>query len=146
MKHIFTILITCALLLLFSRDVAAQSKSGYKIYGMVADSASQKPLDLIAVILTDANSHVISTQTKNNGSFEFTGLKKGLYQLSIRAVGYLETKTSINLKTDTNAGTFFLKADVKTLKEVQVRASKPLIQQKDGKVIYDMQADPDSKA
>jgi ferric enterobactin receptor len=146
MKHIFIISIACALLLFFCRDVAAQSKSGYKIYGSVADSASQKPLDLIAVTLADVDSHSISTQTKNNGSFEFTGLKKKIYQLSIRAVGYLETKTTINLQTDSNAGTFFLKADIKTLKEVQVRASKPLIQQKDGKVIYDMQADPDSKA
>ncbi|TWJ01549.1 outer membrane receptor protein involved in Fe transport [Mucilaginibacter frigoritolerans] len=146
MKNIFINLIVCTLLLFLCRDVAAQSKSGYKIHGTVADSASQKPLDLITVTLTDADSHVASTQTKNNGGFEFTGLKKKIYSLSIRAVGYLEIKTTINLQTDTNAGVFLLRADVKTLKEVQVRSSKPLIQQKDGKVIYDMQADPESKA
>jgi len=146
MKNIFAIPITIILLLFFCKDVAAQSKSGYKIYGTVADSASKKPLDLIAVILTDADSHITSTQTKNNGSFEFTGLRKKFYKLNIRAVGYLEIKTTINLQTDTNAGAFLLRADVKTLKEVQIRSSKPLIQQKDGKVIYDMQADPESKA
>jgi hypothetical protein len=87
-----------------------------------------------------------NTPSKADGNFSFSGLTPGNYILLIKAVGYQERTLTIHLVGDTILKTVLLTPDVKSLKEVQVRSSRPLIQQKPGKLIYDMQADPEAKA
>ena len=144
MKNIFILLIS---LLAFAWNTAsAQSPTAYKIHGVVADSLSQKPLDKITVKLNADHMPSQDLVTHTDGRFEFTGLKIGTYYLEIHSVGYKQQNLIIKVKADTDIGIIKLKADVKNLHEVQVIAQRPLIQQKPGKVIYDMQADPESKA
>lgn len=76
----------------------------------------------------------------------FTALNIGTYRIDIQSVGYKRQTLAIQIRADTDIGLIKLKAEVKSLNEVQVTAQRPLIQQKPGKVIYDMQADPESKA
>src|SRR5579863_6036287 len=144
MKKIFNILITTLLLTLFWVDAKAQSN--YKIYGTIADSLSQKQLDKVTLTLTRDNGPAQNITTKPDGKFEFNGLQTATYKLSIHTIGYKPVKFTIGLKADTNLGTTSLQPDVKSLKEVAVVSQRPLIQQKPGKLIYDMQADPESKA
>jgi len=149
MKNILTILLSGYVLLFTCSNAAAQIKTGYKVYGVVADSATRKPLALITLTLTAMNPNNMPVQnalSKNDGSFEFASINKAKYKLSIYAVGYRRLELTIDIKTNTGTDTIYLKPDVKSLKEVQIKSEKPLIQQKSGKVIYDMQADPESKA
>ncbi|HWD88150.1 MAG TPA: outer membrane beta-barrel protein [Mucilaginibacter sp.] len=124
---------------------ASFAQSTYKINGVVADSLSQKLLDKVTLTLSENNGGQQNITTGPDGKFEFSGMQKAFYKLSIHAIGYKPAELIISLKTDTNLGTISLKADVKNLKEVTVISERPLIQQKPGKVIYDMQADPESK-
>jgi ferric enterobactin receptor len=124
----------------------ASAQTGHRIYGTIIDSTTQKPLDKITLSLSAGNLPVQSKVTSTDGKFEFSELKGPSYKLNISAVGYKPYGLTIQLKADTNLGNIGLKADLKNLKEVQIVADRPLIQQKPGKVIYDMQADPESKA
>lgn len=145
MKNIF-ILISSVLLLLLSLNAIAQNSQVYKIDGIIVDSVSQKPLDKIEIALTGNDISPQNIATNINGKFEFTIDKNTLCKLNIHLVGYKSEKIIFQLKGDTNLGRVTLKPEMKSLGEVQIQASRPLIQQKPGKIIYDMQADPESKA
>lgn len=125
---------------------ASFAQSAYKINGIVADSLSQKPLDKITLTLSGDHLSTQSISTKPDGKFEFTGLQKATYMLSIHAVGYKTAERTINLKADTSLGIIGFSEDIKGLHEVAIVSQRPLIQQRPGKIIYDMQADPESKA
>jgi ferric enterobactin receptor len=144
MKTIYALIICAALFI--CRHASAQAQTGIKISGTISDSATQKPLNMILLTLTANDQPVQNAQTKSDGKFEFNGLKAAKYKLGIHAVGYILKELIVDARADTNLGTIYLETDVKNLKEVQVVASRPLIQQKPGKIIYDMQADPESKA
>lgn len=145
MKNIFIRLITLLPAFVWNAGIA-QTPIVYKIYGVVADSLSQKPLDKISVNLFADHMPSQNMVTGADGRFEFSGLKIAPYHLDIHAVGYKRQNLTIQIKADTDIGTIKFKAEVKSLNEVQVTAQRPLIQQKPGKVVYDMQADPESKA
>jgi ferric enterobactin receptor len=143
MKNLY-ILFTI-LLIIFTNNIFAQSQNSFRISGSVTDSLSQKPLDKITLILSGGtNSQTITTKT--DGQFEFTGLPNTRYKLSVHPVGFKPFELAIALKADTSVGIIVLKTDVKSLKEVAIVSQRPLIQQKPDKIIYDMQADPESKA
>jgi len=125
---------------------ASLAQSTFKINGAVADSLSQKPLDMITLTLSGEDLSPLSITTKPDGKFEFTGLQKAAYKLRIHAVGYKTVALTINLKADTSLGIIGFSEDIKGLREVAIVSQRPLIQQKPGKIIYDMQADPESKA
>src|SRR5471030_827061 len=145
MKNIFILLISFVPAFVWNA-ASAQSPTTYKIHGVVADSLSQKPLDKITVTLSSDHMTLQNIVTQADGRFEFSGLKIASYNLAVHALGYKQQNLTIQIKADTGIGTIKLKAEVKSLNEVQVTAQRPLIQQKPGKVIYDMQADPESKA
>jgi ferric enterobactin receptor len=144
MKNIL-ILLFCLSAVVWN-TVSAQIQKTYKIHGVVADSLSQKPLDKITVTLSADQMPSQNMVTGSDGKFQFSSLKTSVYRLDIHAVGYKHQNLTIQTKADTDIGIVKLKADVKSLNEVQVTAQRPLIQQKPGKVIYDIQADPESKA
>lgn len=135
----FCLLISCA-------NAIAQTPAAIKISGKLTDTVTKKPIATATVTLTTDDTQLLSTLTQADGSFNFGNLKTGKYQLSIKSVGYLPVASVINIKADTSLGVICLKPDVKSLAEVQVKSSRPLIQQKPGKLIYDMQADPEAKA
>lgn len=129
-----------------SRNIRAQDQADYKIQGKIIDSTTQKPLDKITININSENQKDLHVVSKQDGAFEFTNLETGIYKLKINGVGFKPLLMTIQLKVDTNLGLIALKTDMKTLSEVSIKASVPLIQRKPGKIIYDMQADPESKA
>jgi ferric enterobactin receptor len=145
MKTLYILFISL-LLISFSTGIRAQDHASYKLQGKIVDSVTQKPLDKITVVLSADNQPDQNTTSRQDGAFEFLNLKAASYKLKISGVGYKSLLTTIQLKADTDAGVIMLRADMKALGEVSIKASVPLIQQKPGKIIYDMQADPESKA
>lgn len=111
------------------------------IEGVVADRATKLPLSYVTVRLKTADGAVLKTMlTLANGSFLFTELKPEQYQLSLSALGY----DGLQLPAG-GQDTLYLQPKENGLKEVSITADRPIIRQKAGKIIYDMQADPDSK-
>ena len=122
----------------------------FKITGSVADSASQKKLDFITLnLMKDKNTVVKAGYTKEDGSFEFSGLNPSKYVLLIAGVGYKSKTVMADLSDTTkkilDLGPLFIREDAVGLKEVKVSATKQIVKQEVDRISYDLQADPESK-
>jgi outer membrane receptor protein involved in Fe transport len=137
-----------ALILLFSTTtLSAQDKQG-TITGSVIDSLS-KPLPYATVRLYKLNQTLQplkSVFTNNKGVFKLTA-DTGKYVLSISHTGFgsLNTTVTINAGENVVAGLTLTKS-VQTLSNITVVAHKPLIEQKEDRLIYNVEDDPAAKA
>lgn len=118
--------------------------------GQVVDSASEAALGNVTIVLQDAgkDQSIKSTLSKENGSFVVRGLPASHYRLILSSVGY-ESKT-IELPAFTspliNFGKIALVAAAPAqLNEVLVFIEKPLMELNMDKLIYNVDADPESK-
>jgi outer membrane receptor protein involved in Fe transport len=147
------LLITILLCSAVSTVLAQHLDGNLTLKGVIADSLDQKGLVSTTITLKDsANLNVVKrTISKHNGSFEFDGLSKQTYQLTIASVGY--RPRIINVPATlwryiqvAELGKVFLSATTNELKTVLVTTSKPVIRQEIDRLAYDVQADPESKA
>jgi len=149
MKKILTFLLTAFLIITAVNYSNAQSTSPKgNIYGSIADSASKTPVEFATIYLkTDKDSLIKTGLSKADGKFQFSGLKAAKYKLTISFTGYSHITSTIDLAKDqtSNVGIFYLAKKTKVLSEVTITANKPIIEQKADRIIYDLQADPDSK-
>jgi ferric enterobactin receptor len=123
-----------------------QAQTGYRISGLVTDSATQKVLDFVTVNLKsdqDATSRTLIS--KDDGTFAFTGLKAAKYSVSVISMGYRSKTVSVELSADKDLGTIQLLPVSGSLAEVVISGQKPLIRQEADRISYNLQADPDSK-
>ncbi len=140
-----------ALCLLISSFVWAQSPPAGTIKGTVLDSANQKPLGYVTVVLShpDKNEPFKSTFTKDNGSFEFAAVPAGKYKLIVSFVGYKQQILPVNDleagKAVADVGRITLVSSAQQLKEVQVVTEKLLVTQDVDKLSYNVEVDPESK-
>ena len=129
------------------KQAAAQSVQG-KFYGIIVDSATREPLGFATLNLRTAKDSLVkNTLSKVEGGFAFDHLQAMKYNLVITSTGFNEKTIAIDLTHSLNVelGTIYLSKKVKTLKEVVITANRPIVQQKADRIIYDMQADPESK-
>ena len=119
------------------------------IKGIVTDSATQATLGYVTVVIQEAgkNQAIKSTFTKDNGSFELTGLELKQYQLVLSYVGYKPRVLPLPAFTGTtiDLGKLPLVSSAKQLKEVQVVTEKLLVEQDIDKITYNVDADPESQ-
>ncbi|MEO6288084.1 MAG: outer membrane beta-barrel protein [Dyadobacter sp.] len=124
--------------------------TGSRISGFVADSSNNKALDYITVsLMTDKTTAIKADFTKTDGSFVFKNLKPLKYSIVIVGVGY-KTKTVVadlsdSTKQSMELGSISISPSITGLKEVTVTTIKPIVQQEVDRIIYDLQADPESK-
>ena len=118
------------------------------IFGNVIDSKSGKPLAFAGIRL---QGHIDSLASINlvadkNGGFDFEKLKPDFYKLSITIVGYSKTEIdSIHVykdKLDVFLGDIKLNEATTALNEIIIYAEKPLIENKDGKLIFNVAESP----
>ena len=148
-KLILTAICGCMTLFALSQPITGPAS----IKGLVIDSATQKPLSYITLLLKDsvAQPTLKSGLTKTDGTFELSQLPVKGYQLTLIAVGY-QTKTitlpafATGAHPVTDLGNIALSTSSNQLKEVAISASRPLVKQEIDRLSYDVQADPDSKA
>ena len=112
--------------------------------GNVLASKTGKPLAFANIqlqLLTDTSKKIYVIADKN-GAFEFTKLSLGHYRLTASMTGFAETSVdSIHLRPeryDFNLGDIKLNDSANILKEVIVYAEKPLIENKDDKITYNV--------
>ena len=126
--------------------LSAQAK--LKLTGNISDSS--KPLSLVSIRLLQQNKPAAlqTTISKDNGSFELNKPEPGNYILSFTHTGFAEKQVSItvtasaeNMKIDE----IILSRQGQTLGEVVVKAQRPLIEQTDDKIVFNVEDDPTSK-
>lgn len=87
-----------------------------------------------------------TTYTNDKGSFQIAGLDTGSYTVIISHTGFEEISKSIAVTDkDIDVGIIALKPASTDLSGVTVTAKKPLIEQTDDKIIYNVENDPASK-
>lgn len=137
---------------LFSPALMGQGiTSGATVQGKVLDANTGGGAVFVAVRLKSPDGTVIKTAiTDTNGAFVLNGVTPRQYQLSFSAVNYLPRIINWNYTDSTRKeialDTIVLQPQQVKLKEVAITADKPIIKQKAGKIIYDMQADPESRS
>lgn len=132
MRSIFTFL-TCLLLQL---NLHAQ----IKLTGTITDDASKHALSFSSVsIINLADQKKISTQTDGEGRFKFDQLSVGQYLLSASFSGFQPFENKLTLNADTTLN-IALQASNTQLGEVVITASKPVIQNNQEKLVYNVSA------
>ncbi|WP_169336210.1 TonB-dependent receptor domain-containing protein [Pontibacter roseus] len=119
------------------------------IKGVVADSTSQAALGYVTVVVQEAGKPqaIKSTFTKENGTFELTGLPEKQYQLVLSYVGYKTRMLPLPAFSSStiDLGRLYLVSSANQLKEVQVVTEKLLVEQDIDKLTYNVDADPESQ-
>ncbi len=136
--------ITFFSLLFFSTVVSAQNTdpaSGL-IIGSILDADNSRAVSgaAISLKLIQDTSIAHNQLSFSNGEFIFDKLRYGYYRLQVSAVGYnLIIIDSIHIRAerfDFDLNDIKLNKKSSTLQEVTVYAEKPLIENKDGKIIF----------
>ncbi|MEO8174745.1 MAG: carboxypeptidase-like regulatory domain-containing protein, partial [Sediminibacterium sp.] len=117
------------------------------LIGNILDNVSGKALPFASVSLTNLNtSQTVSIVSDKNGGFDFEKIIFGYYRLTIDVVGFAKTNMdSIHVhaeRIDINLGDIKLNSSASSLDEVIIYSEKPLIENKDGKVIYNVAESP----
>jgi ferric enterobactin receptor len=151
MKKIYLYLVYSMLNVIFiAQQASAQNKiTTGRISGKITDSVSKEAVGFATISFKTVKDSLIKTTiSKADGSFSFENTKPLTYHLVIVSTGFEKKLVNIDLAntTEINLGAIPLTRQTKSLKEIQVTGDRPIVQQKADRIIYDMQADPESKA
>jgi len=116
--------------------------------GIVTDAESGKTIPYATVTVQDSVTIVKRVACDADGKFEFIFDSIGTYTVLIQSIGYQSFKIVVNItegNADIDLGTIKLTAGSETIDEVVVVAQKPLVRTEVDKIIYNMEADPESK-
>ncbi|QJD77420.1 TonB-dependent receptor domain-containing protein [Spirosoma rhododendri] len=147
MKNLFWLFLLSTL---FFNTVRAQSGGSTQpgnatlLSGTVIDSTARKPVSFATVALLKSTTITTGTTTDEQGRFSFTDVTPGSYTLTVSFVGYRTTTrpgVTITAGQPTDLGTVSLRADTRTLGEVNVVAQKPLIEDKGDRLVYNAEND-----
>jgi len=135
-----------AILFILPGYVMSQTKM--KLSGIVSDSS--KPLALVTVrIFKDHHAPPLQTTlSKENGSYQFNKPDSGNYVLSFTHAGFAESRTTISVTSqagDMQISPVQLSKATGLLKEVVVNAQRPLVEQSDDKIVFNVEDDPATK-
>ncbi len=118
-----------------------------KISGMVIDSSSQLPVGFATISMKKAGRTKIinGTLSEEDGSFSFTDVNPGKYDLEFSFIGYstklVATVETTKKKPDNNIGTIFLLPTDYMLEEVEVKAKRALFENKVDKIVFNAEDD-----
>src|SRR5215831_10118428 len=133
--------------LLFNAVAQSDQVPGYiSIIGKIKDSVTRLALEKATVRVISRNSGYPKKQTlsDNNGSFYFSGLLPGKYDLVVNFIGYQAYSQSILLnRQDTNVviKDVLMAATGKLLQAVVVTGTKLLVENKIDRIVYNVDKD-----
>ncbi|PQA90794.1 hypothetical protein B0A69_18830 [Chryseobacterium shigense] len=140
MKRIYAFLIF--IFLLFADRLCAQ-----KVFsGTVKDSVSGKAVPFASLKILDKDHHIIQTEiSKENGTF-LIPVKEDITNLQLLVTSSEFGSRTVRIKADqTDFGILLLNRET-SIKEVVINLKKPLIRNKIDGLVYDIQADPESRS
>ncbi len=146
MKKFFLPIFRAVMLLIM--PAYAFSQTTLKLSGTVSDSS--KPLALTTVRIFKKNNATAlqTTLSKENGSFQLNKPDTGSYTLSFTHTGFAEMRIMINVTTkdgDMQIDHVQLSRVTGVLKEVVVNAQRPMVEQSDDKIVFNVEDDPTNK-
>jgi outer membrane receptor protein involved in Fe transport len=118
-----------------------------RISGTVIDSLTKQPLDYatVAIYRSTGKSPINGVVTDEKGNFKLDNIHPGEYKLVISFIGYpgktVTGVTTTPAKPDKNVGMVLLAPATKALKEVNVTAAAPLIENRIDKIVYNAEKD-----
>jgi outer membrane receptor protein involved in Fe transport len=124
------------------------SQTKMKLTGTVSDSS--KPLALVTVRLFKKINTVPlqTTLSKENGSFQLNKPDTGSYILSFTHTGFAEKRVAIAVAPgagDMQTDPVQLSKATGMLKEVVVSSQRPMVEQSDDKIVFNVEDDPTNK-
>jgi len=147
-RIIILILISCSFITAKAQlGVGGGSTTVGKISGTLIDSVSKQPLSYASVALfrSTGKSPINGVLTDDKGNFKIDGIHPGEYKIRITYVGYPDKVvggiTTTDSKPDKNMGQIFVASGARSLNEVSVTASGPLIENKIDKIVYNAEKD-----
>lgn len=148
LKFLFSLSFLFFQFLLFGQSKNKTSNFNGSIIGSVIDAKSEKSLGGVTIQLKSSTNkqEIINLVADKHGGFEFSKLNPGYYTLQFTMLGYANTIIdSVILneeKSDVNLGDIKLNESASALTEVTVYSSKPLFENKDGKLIVNVAESP----
>jgi hypothetical protein len=142
-KFLLTALLSA---LLLPGYVFSQTKA--KLSGTVSDSTKPIAFATVRLFKNSSQPPLQTTVTKENGSFELNKPDTGNYILSFTHTGFAEKKINIIVPaqaSDMKIEPIQLTKASDVLKEVVVRSQRPMVEQQDDKIIFNVEDDPASK-
>ena len=145
MSRSFLFLCSLMLCILFTAtNLKAQEKS-VQVKGIVIDSLTQKPGEYFTIALKKDSIVIKSVISDEHGKFSFAAINPGAYTLIVGSLGYKSKQIAIKVADETDLGKILMKPQGNDLNEVSIVGSKPIIKQEPDRIVYDTQADPESK-
>jgi len=134
---------------LFALPGYAFSQAKMKISGTVSDSSKPLPLVTVRLLKSNNTTAVQTTLSKDNGSFQLDKPDTGSYIVSFTHTGFEEKKITITVSRqpgDMQIEPVQLSRLTGVLKEVVVTSQRPMIEQADDKIVFNVSDDPTSKS
>jgi ferric enterobactin receptor len=129
-----------------AKQVSAQTAS---ILGKLVDSSSTQVLAFATILLKDtAGNSLKGAASDQEGAFLIEKLAEGQFVLEIQALGYQSKALNIVLQAaeKLDLATISLPTASLDLQEVQIKAPRMLVKKEIDRLVYDLQADPESKS
>lgn len=149
-QYLLVLLTACSILVLTQRIKAQSTTCYFSVKGKIVDSLSKRTTGWATILIKNKTDKIIHSSISDSaGVFIFNHIPNGDYKLQVISIGYGNKMIPLTLQDtlmrDIDIGTLNLNKDAKQLKEVEVTGSKPLVKQEIDQLVYDVQADPDSK-
>jgi hypothetical protein len=143
LKYLTLSILTALLQLLFFSPSLAQVKK--PISGNVIDSLTNAPVQFATVAVQDENGKILDgTTCDDQGNFVMDNAPNGKFNLAISFVGYKTRIIPVDLTTaqqQIGTGTIILSPDNKSLDEVVIRSTKPMVEETEDGYVYDAEND-----
>jgi outer membrane receptor protein involved in Fe transport len=143
------LLSTLLIIFLFTLPGYLFSQAKMKISGTVSDTSKPLPLVTIRLLKINNATPLQTTLSTDNGSFQLNKPDTGNYILSFTHTGFEEKKMTIAVgsqRGDMQIEPVQLSRLSGVLKEVVVTSQRPMIEQSDDKIVFNVGDDPTSKS
>ena len=133
---------------LSSAGIAANPATTFQLKGTVTDSITGKGISYVTITVQTANEVVKRLAGDASGKFEIELNAPGKYDLVFHSIGYKLHKNEIELVEGNprlDLGLIAIAPSVERIGEVTVATARPLVRTETDKIIYSIEADPESK-
>jgi len=134
---------------LFSSTPFASFPAGkYQVKGIVSDAESGETIPYATITVQNSKGIIKRLACDTKGKFEFTLDSIGKYFILVQSIGFQSLKNEVNIDEKSSIielGKIKLTPSIKEIGEVNVVAQKPLVRTEVDKIIYSIEADPESE-
>ncbi|NLB26362.1 MAG: TonB-dependent receptor [Bacteroidales bacterium] len=147
-KLIKNIIALWAILIFPAYISSANNQILFQVKGTVIDSISGEGISYVTISIQNIDGVIKRLAANESGKFSFELTEPGEYDVIFHSIGYQLQKREIKINEASPAvdlGTVYMHQSVEEIGEVVVAVQKPLIRTEPDKIVYSLEADPESK-